>query len=95
MNENMVVSYQRTSFYESEELEDELVVMETNSQAITTLNPAGRLIWEAIEPATTLADLEHMVCQEMPGFDRRSLRDQIQTVLDTLIAAGLAVKSDQ
>ena len=90
----MAVSYQRTRCYECEELEDELVVMESNSHAITTLNPAGRLVWEAMEYATSLADLEDVVRREFPGFDSILLRDQIQSVLDALVTAGLAVKTE-
>ena len=45
----MTTTYRRASRYECEELENELVIMERDSRAMVTLNPAGRLVWEAID----------------------------------------------
>lgn len=91
----MAVTYHRTSHYECEELEGELVVMERNSRALTTLNPAGRLIWDAISYPVTLANLEEAVRTAFPDLGRDSLNDHIQVVLDALVAAELAFKSDE
>ena len=54
----MTTTYHRTSSYECEELEDDLVIMECESKAVVTLNPAGRLVWEALEKRVTLDELE-------------------------------------
>ena len=41
----MTARYHRTAPIECEELEDELVVMESESQAVVALNPMGRIVW--------------------------------------------------
>ena len=85
----MTTTYRRTSSYECEELEDELVVMECDSKAVVTLNPAGRLIWEALENRVTLDELEAVFRDVLPKLGEGRIRDDIRGVLDALVTAGL------
>ena len=86
----MTTTYRRTSSFESEELEDELVIMERDSRAMVTLNPAGRLVWEAIENRVTLDELEAVFRDVFPNLDEETMRHDIQDALDALVTAGLA-----
>ncbi len=86
----MTKTYRRTSNYECEELEGELVIMERGSQAMVTLNPAGRLVWEAIENRVTLDELEAAFRDVFPNLGEDSMGHDIQAVLDALVTAGLA-----
>ena len=85
----MTTTYHRTSSYECEELEDELVIMECDSKAVVTLNPAGRLIWEALENRVTLDELEAVFRDVLPNLGASSIRHDIRGVLDALVTAGL------
>lgn len=86
----MTTTYRRTSRYECEELEDELVVMERSSEAMVTLNPAGRLVWEAIETPVTLGELEAAFRDVLPSLGGNTMGHDIRGVLDALVAAELA-----
>lgn len=91
---NMTTTYCRTSSFECEELEDEIIIFERDSQAMVTLNPAGRLVWEAIEKRVTLDELEAAFLDALPDLGRKTIRQDIQGVLDALLAAGLATADD-
>ena len=86
----MTTTYRRTSNYECEELEDELVVMERDSQAMVTLNPAGRLVWEAIENRVTLDELETLFRVAFPDVGEDTMRNDILAVLNALVTTELA-----
>ena len=81
--------YRRTSAYDQEELDDELIVMELDSQAIVTLNATGRLIWDILDEASTSAEIQALLGDAFPDVDEDSLKSDIQAVLDTLVAARL------
>ena len=86
----MTMTYRRTSSYECEVLEDELVIIERGSRAMVTPNPAGRLVWKAIENWVTLDELEAAFLDALPNLGRYTMRRDIRGVLDALLAAGLA-----
>ena len=86
----MTTTYHRTSSYECEELEDELVIMECDSKAVVTLNPAGRLVWEALEKRVTLDELEAAFRDVLPNLGEGRIRHDIGAVLEALVTAGLA-----
>ena len=86
----MTASYHRTSSFECEELEGELVIMELASQAVVTLNSTGRVVWDGLDGGATVDDLDAIFRKAFPDADAGTLRRDIQGVLDTLVAAGLA-----
>ena len=61
----MTIIYRRAASFDQEELDDELIVMELDSQAIVTLNATGRLIWDILDEASTCAEI-----QALPGDGR-------------------------
>ncbi len=85
----MTTVYRRTDSFDHEEFEDELVVMELESQAVVTLNATGRMVWEALESVTTLDQIDELLRGIFPDIDTDTLRRDIQSVLDTLAAARL------
>ncbi len=85
----MTLSYRRTGSFDQEELDDELVVMETESQAIVTLNATGHLVWDMLDQATTAEEILTLIGDGFPDVDKDSLQADIQAVLDTLVAARL------
>ena len=86
----MTVRYHRTVSFECEELDDELVIMELESQAVVTLNSTGQAVWDGLDGGATLDDLDAIFREAFPDVDAGMLRNDIQGVLDTLEAAGLA-----
>ena len=86
----MTARYNRTVSFDSEELEDELVIMELESQAVVTLNSTGQAVWDGLDGGATLDDLDAIFREAFPDTDSGILRRDIQGVLDTLVAAGLA-----
>ena len=86
----MTVRYHRTVSFECEELDDELVIMELESQAVVTLNSTGQAVWDGLDGGATLDDLDAIFKEVFPDTDTGTLRRDIQDVLDTLVAAGLA-----
>ena len=86
----MTMTYHRTTSYECENLENELVIMERDSQAVVTLNPAGRLVWEAIANRVTLDELETLFKDVFPNLSEETIRNDIRAVLDALVSADLA-----
>ena len=91
----MATTYRRTTHYECDELEKELVVMERDSETIVMLNHAGYLIWEAIENPVTRGELEAAFCDSFPDLGRASIHDNVGNVLDALITAGLAFREKE
>ena len=85
----MTLVYCRTNAFDQEELDDELVVMELESQSIVTLNPTGRLVWEILDEAASRDEILALIAEAFPDVDRDSLKTDIQAVLDTLVAARL------
>ena len=85
----MILVYRRAGSFDQEELDDELVVMELESQAIVTLNPTGRLVWEMLDGAAAAADIQALIGNAFPDIDGDSLEGDIQAVLDTVVAARL------
>ena len=85
----MTLVYHRADSFDQEELDDELVIMELESQAIVTLNPTGRLVWEMLEGAATFDEILALIGSGFPDVDRHNLKTDIQAVLDTLSAARL------
>ena len=90
----MTTTYRRAQHYECEELEGELVIMERDSQAMVTLNPAGRLVWESIERPITLDELEALFREAVPNIGEDTIRHGIRAVRDALVEAGLAVTDE-
>ncbi len=85
----MTLVYRRTGSFDQEELDDELVVMELESQAIVTLNPTGHLVWDMLDQASTAEEMLTLIGDSFPDVDKDRLQADIQAVLDTLVAARL------
>ena len=85
----MSITYSRTTMFDQEEIEDELVVMERESQVVVALNPTGRIVWDSIAGGTSLDDIDDIFRKAHPELDSSALRRDIQGVLDTLLDAGL------
>ena len=89
----MTIIYRRAASFDQEELDDELIVMELDSQAIVTLNATGRLIWDILDEASTRAEIQALLGDAFPDVDADSLTSDIQAVLDTLVAARLVTSA--
>jgi hypothetical protein len=69
------------------DLENEVVLLNTKTQSMFTLNATGRLIWYALEEH----DLESIAAQLEAAFevDRDTARGDAQTLIAGLKDAGL------
>ncbi len=86
----MTTVYRRTDSFDHEEFEDELVLMEIESQAVVTLNATGQMVWDALEGGATLEEIGDLFQRGFSDADPEAVRRDIQGVLDTLLTAGLA-----
>lgn len=84
--------YHRTNSFDSEELGDELVIMELEHHAIVTLNQTGRLIWDMLEEATAFDEIHALLENAFTTMDSATLKSDIQTILDTLVAMKLVTE---
>ena len=89
----MTLVYRRAGSFDQEELDDELVVMELESQAIVTLNRTGRLVWEMLDQAASCDEIQALIGDAFPDVDGDHLKADIQAVLDTLVAARLVTSA--
>lgn len=85
----MSTLYRRIESFDHEEFEDELVLMEAESQAVVTLNATGRTVWEALDSGATVEEIGGLFQRAFPDSDPAVIRRDVQSVLDTLIEAGL------
>ena len=56
---------------------------------VVTLNPSGRMVWEALETDASLDDLEALFRDVFPDADTDTLRRDVGQILDTLVEVGL------
>lgn len=85
----MGTTYRRCKAYDSETLDDELVVMNTESGAVVTLNPTAQAIWQALESGASAEELQAAFRETFPRIAPERLEGDIAATLDRLLAAGL------
>ncbi len=91
----MSTVYRCAASFNQEELGNELVVMEIEGQAVVTLNPTGRMGWNAIEDELTLDEIVALFRKAFPRVAVGVLRRDIQAVLEVLLIADLAVEEGE
>lgn len=71
---------------------DRVFVLDPQGRVLTTLNPVGALVWEAL-PAS-VEDVVDRLRDEFPGVDGSVLEADVRRFFDSLSTAGLAVRRD-
>ncbi|MEE8202758.1 MAG: PqqD family protein [Alphaproteobacteria bacterium] len=91
----MMEKYQRTDAFDEEEFEDDLVVMNTRTQAVVALNGTARVVWEALAEGATHDDLVALFVEAFPDTDPKALERDVADILARLEKAELvAVAGD-
>ncbi len=90
----MMGQYRRTAAFDEEEFEDDLVVMNTRTQAVVTINGTARVVWEALAEGASLDDLVALFAEAFPDTDPKALRRDVADILARLEEAELAVVAD-
>jgi len=71
---------------------DRMFVLDPQGRVLTTLNPVGALVWEAL-PASA-ENVVDKLCAEFPDMDSAALEADVRRFLASLSRAGLAVRRD-
>ncbi|MFQ5785778.1 MAG: PqqD family protein [Alphaproteobacteria bacterium] len=87
----MTAFYRRIAAVDEEEFEDDLVVMNTATHAVVTLNCTARVVWEALAEGATRDDLLALFATVLPGTAPEDLRRDIVATLTELEGAGLLI----
>ena len=87
----MMEKYQRTDAFDEEEFEDDLVVMNTRTLAVVTLNGTARVVWEALADGASHDDLVALFAEAFPDTDPKALERDVADILARLEEAELAV----
>ncbi len=85
--------YRRVTTVDEEEFEDDLVIMNTRTEAVVTLNGAARLVWTALVDDMTLDRLTALFVEAIPDADPTIIRRDIATTLESLSEAELVTIS--
>jgi hypothetical protein len=78
---------------EEEEFEDDLVIMNTSTETVVTLNGAARLVWTALVDDVTLEQLAALFFEAIPDADPAAVRRDIAATLESLSEAELVTVS--
>lgn len=78
----------------SEEIEDELVVLDLEGDVYFSLNDVGRLIWEAISDGKTFSEVVDAICETYDVERDRASEDAVAFLEDTLDRELLSVRDD-
>jgi|GEM_PF-1157171 len=85
----MTQVYRRITETDEEAFQEDLVVLNTETQAVVTLNGTARIVWDALAEGTSLADLVDLFAEAFPGADRETLESDARALLARLDDAGL------
>ncbi len=85
----MTLLYRRIAETDEEAFQEDLVVMNTETQAVVALNGTARIVWDALAEGASLDDLVDLFAEAFPGADRETLEDDARTLLARLDDAGL------
>ncbi len=91
----MMEQYRRTEAFDEEEFDDDLVVMNTRTLAVVTLNGTARVVWEALAEGASHDDLVALFAEAFPDADAGALERDVAAILARLEEAELvAVAND-
>jgi hypothetical protein len=78
----------------SEQLDDDLLLMDVDNDFLFSLNPVGALIWSALGEGLSFAELIEQLAGEFPEVERELLHDDAAGLLQELLEAKLIVRRD-
>ncbi len=88
--------YKRIDAVEDEEFGDDLVIMNTRTQAVGTLNGTARVVWDALANGASHDDLAALLAEAFPATDRDAVRRDVVEALARLEESELvAVANDE
>ncbi len=84
----MINTYIQTKSYEVTQLDDELIILDSDHFTITRLNKVGGVCWSLLSEAQTVESLTHAIQERYPRFNE-DVKSDIQFFLSDLIHCGL------
>ena len=86
--------YRRSELCDQETLEGDLIVMNTETFEVVTLNATAQAVWEVLANPVDVDDVVAIFAEAFPDMERAELRDDIEGILQTLLDAELVVAAD-
>ena len=83
--------YRRSEQCDQETLDGDLIVMNTESFEVVTLNATAQAVWEVLANPVDIEDIVALFAEGFPDMERDELRDDIEAILQTLLDAELVV----
>ncbi len=86
--------YKRIDAVDDEEFGNDLVIMNTRTQAVGTLNGTARVVWDALANGASHDDLAALLAEAFPATDRDAVRRDVVEALarleegEVLVASG-------
>ena len=85
------IAYRRTSTFEAETFDDDLILMHSESWEAVVLNAVAAALWEALAWDHTPEQLRQLLAEGLPGESSESIKDQVTELLSKLLAQKLIV----
>ena len=79
----------------AEEIEGELVILDLQGDVYFSLNPVGRVIWEAIADEESFGEVVDRICEEFEVDRETASHDARDFLKDALERELLSVASDE
>lgn len=89
----MTERYRRVGQFDTETLDEDLILMNTETFEVVTLNPTARIVWESFAAAVTIEEIATTFEEAFPDADPATLRADILQTVRTLIEAELVEPS--
>ncbi len=86
--------YRRSEHFDQETLDGDLIVMNTESFEVVTLNATAQAVWEVLASPVGADDITAAFGEAFPDVERDVLRTDIEQILQTLLDAELVVTGD-
>ena len=77
--------------HDAEILGEDLVLMNSRTREVVTLNPTARVVWECLADGLSVEEIAASFAGAFPDIDSTVLHEDIARTLDHLVASGLAL----
>lgn len=86
-----MTNYRRVDGLTWDVADDRAVILDAEGAVLTTLNPVGTLLWEALDTPGDPVGLTDVLAQRFPEVDGAQLREDVDGFLESLLGEGLVV----
>lgn len=80
--------------FDTEILGEDLVLMNSKTLEVLTLNPTAHAVWEALDGRPSVEEIAEAFEEVFPDIDKAALRSDIIRTIDHFVSSGLALKTE-